>query len=443
MNVGRGSSCNLASFSVQDDRGPAAVVHRGGLYLAGTGGYRHAVARSRSNPGLQTDPRGPVRGPAARRLGAVQGDVDGRPERRHLRITTACLAAVLVGGAARSGDAPTSPSVRKPVAAEPGAPAAFLLIDAAMLEGEPRLVGCDHAMSDLHARLDRAGVSNAVLTAPTTSAIREGLLRFAADRNGTGHVLLFCGYAADQDGNLFALGSDGATHDDLSMSAVSVRAFSRVLDSAGGTALLDLHPTAGAPAEALAGVARAWVQDDSLLGHKLARVEREPDEAMLVAGLAGSRAVSVEAIAAGTMLPPASPPPAAAVLTAPPPPAAKPAPPVASPPVPATAPPSPPPPAPAVWAVVPNPTHPAATARLTPPARKPRPRPAERRPALVANQTEQRIQLALLARGLYLGRVSGYDDAATQASVRHFQAIIGHPLTGQVTPAELRLLMGG
>ena len=51
--------------------------------------------------------------------------------------------------------------------------------------------------------------------------------------------------------------------------------------------------------------------------------------------------------------------------------------------------------------------------------------------------------MALLARGLFMGKVSGMDGRSTRASVRHFQLLLGQPPTGRLSADELKQLIGG
>lgn len=340
--------------------------------------------------------------------------------------------------------------------AAPAASATFLLIDGGLPDGQQRLPACDRSLADLQGRLTRGSVPNVLLASPTTAGIRQALLRFSADQKGTPHILLFCGYAAEQDGAAFALGKDGSAHDDLALSAVSVRAFSRVLGSAGGVALLDLYPAvadpalADAAASALRVAATAWVKDDSLPGHRLVQVAPASDAASLTGRLARSDAATADAVlqVLASAAPPAPTPaqaPAAATpkaasmsadvpvpaLIPPPAPAAAPAPAAVPAPVPPAAVPGPMPLEPAVHGSD-GAAH--APARLAPP------RTSVSRPRPPVDKTLQHVQVALLARGLYLGRVNGVGGPATVVAIRHFQAMIGHPVSGQITPDEIKLL---
>ncbi|MCQ8278646.1 peptidoglycan-binding protein [Acetobacteraceae bacterium KSS8] len=347
---------------------------------------------------------------------------------------------------------------------------AFLLIDGGAPAGQPRLAGCSRAMSDLHTALDKAGAANTLLLAPTASALREALLRFG-NTNGTGaNAVLFCGYAAETGGNVFALGSDFAPHDDPALSAVSIRAFSRVSGDKNGLVVLDLHPVAAegasvaAVAGALNGAAGAWSTDPSLSGTRIVETDTAPGDASLTLRAAQSGATSPETLARALSAPrPAETASAQATL-----PAAGPV--TAAAPAPTTAPSAAPeaaqqagtdkaPATPAADSGKPSgdggtktedatatqtgADHPDASktagdAGAVPLAPKPAPR-----PRVHVDPAVRRIQVALLARGLFSGRVNGVNGAETQRGIKHFQAMLGHPVTGELTADETKQLTGG
>lgn len=343
-----------------------------------------------------------------------------------------------------------------PACAAAGTSATFLLVDGGVPDGQQRLSACDHALSDLQGRLTQGGVSSVLLVAPSAAGIRQGLMHFSTIQTGVPHVLLFCGYAAAQDGAAFALGKDGTASDDLALSAVSVRAFSRVLGNGGGIVLLDLYPAVSDPARAGAlantlGVAgTAWVTDDSLPGQRLFEIAATADAAPLSERLARSDATTVDGVLqAVANAPKPDPAPDAAATKAvsvsattptPPPPPSP-----IQPPIPAPTPPPVPREPSSPQTIEPKPmlsppaAHGSGSAAHEPVRLAPASTPA-RRPRPAFHKTMQHIQVALLARGLYGGRVTGVDSPATMVAIRHFQAMIGHPVSGQITPDEIKLL---
>ncbi len=366
-------------------------------------------------------------------------------------------------------------------APDPAAKGAFLLIDGGAPAGQPRLAGCDRSLADLHAALDRNGTPNTVLLAPTAGALREALLRFGNANTGGANAVLFCGYATEAGGNVFALGSDFAPHDDPALSAVSIRAFSRVSGDKNGLVVLNMHPVAaeGAPVAAIAGAldgaAGAWSTDPGLTGTRIAATDKSPADATLIARAAQTGATTPDAMARALSVPTATtanePSPQTSTQTPPPAtPPVKTAEPAAS----GNAPPADakatdtkvadakpagtdtatrsgddkttPAPDGKTDATQPTPDHAEAAksgedAGAMPLA--PKPPAAATRPRVHVDPAIRRIQVALLARGLFSGRVNGVNNADTQRGIKHFQAMLGHPVTGALTADETRQLTGG
>lgn len=349
--------------------------------------------------------------------------------------------------------------------------ASFVLIDASTNGNQPLLSGCASLMSDLHERLDQAGTENVLMRNPTTEGFRAGLLKLGAPATGPGRVFVFCGYATADEGPLFVLSSDAAATRDPGRNAVSAAAFSRLPGASDGAVLLDLHVSTvgGSAASSIPGAVATWAHASDLQGRRVAIVTSDPAQAPLLAAVthianfsadavfaAASAAAGAASSASNTThstveavspaLPSAQAKPLLAHVTPPPAPAPESVLTAALPPAPATA-----------------PTVGTQTPELSPPpASKPVPTPAHeksvphrgtkpaipstntsRKPVLHLSAAVRAIQVALLAHGMFEGRVTGIDDVNTHRAVRHFQAALGHPATGVLTSAEIRALTGG
>lgn len=321
-----------------------------------------------------------------------------------------------------------------PLSASLAATPAFLLIDGADGAGLPRLSGCDREMTALHARLDQVPEDNYLLVAPTADVLRRELLTFADRTHDAPRVFVFCGYGAASDGRLFALPADAPAQGDLGRTAIAAAAFSRLLAGRDGAVLLDLHP-AGQAGNVTKAV-DAWRGDAGLAGHRLAQVETDAATAPLIARLTNASSFAPDQL---PILASVSPPtPAAApanenaaagsLVTLPPKPDDQ-----------GTS---------APGAIGAGATGSGATSTssglplVLAPAALPA-KPAEEVRVIHPSSAIRRIQVALLARGLFAGRVSGINNPATRAAIRHFQSTIGHPPTGTLTPDELTQLTSG
>lgn len=355
--------------------------------------------------------------------------------------------------------APPPPPPASPGATLAQPAAAFLLIDGSVLKGEARLSGCDQKLAALHRQIDDAGAPNVALIGPTTGEIRAAMLHFASAAPGQPHVVVYCGYAASEDGNIFALGSDTSGFTTLGLDQVSIRAFSRLSPSGEGAVVLDLFEPSSDGAVTSAGLdkaAQAWVDDPSLSGRRFAKVAQGSGDPALASALVQGRAVSEDAVAHTLSSRPAPSTDDAAVV---PKPVEMPAPTRTQ----ATAQPATRPaagsgeqPKPAPASVSPAPVPPAekpatdkADRKPAAPAATDAPRPVARKPAVHHDKPEsheveavRRVQVALLAHGFFNGRVTGIDSPATHVAIRRFQAVLGHPVTGVLTPVESKQLGG-
>lgn len=371
------------------------------------------------------------RGVLASRLSSLVAQARGPVARSSSNVARGILALALLVAGSNVGRAEAEP-LR----------AAFLLIDGATIPGHERLTGCDHTLSGMHARLDQRGVANTLLVVPSTDGIRQELLRFAAFETGTPHAVLFCGYVAINGSGIFVLGSDTGPHDNLDLDAVSVSAFSRVAGSPSGLVALDLHASAAdeAAGHALATASNSWAADNRLPGRKLAAIDRAPDAARLIAALVASASLDPTTLVVASEAAPQPSPPAAAPVRPEP---------LASVAGPTTG--SDAPDAPSLAAAVLPAPAPSSSPSVAPPlsGASASARPAVRveqsalKPATHIDRTIRRVQVALLARGLYAGSITGADNSATRASVRRFQASIGHATSGRLTPDELKMLLDG
>lgn len=314
----------------------------------------------------------------------------------------------------------------------------------------PRLSGCDREMTALHARLDQVPEDNYLLVAPTADVLRRELLTFADRTHDAPRVFVFCGYGAASDGRLFALPADAPAQGDLGRTAIAAAAFSRLLAGRDGAVLLDLHP-AGQAGNVTKAV-DAWRGDAGLAGHRLAQVETDAATAPLIARLTNASSFAPDQL---PILASVSPPtPAAApanenaaagsLVTLPPKPDDQ-----------GTSAPG----AIGAGSIGAGDTGSGATVSgatgsgaatstssglplVLAPAALPA-KPAEEVRVIHPSSAIRRIQVALLARGLFAGRVSGINNPATRAAIRHFQSTIGHPPTGTLTPDELTQLTSG
>lgn len=324
----------------------------------------------------------------------------------------------------------------------------FLLIDDSGVNGFPRLGGCDRELASLHARLLRNGATSQLLVDPSGDVLRRELLRFAGHGPDLPHVFVVCGYAAANGNELFILPND-ATPGNLGRGAVNVAVFLRLLGGRDGATVLDLHPAADPQ---VAAAATAWSNQagSSQAGpadRRIVSVSNDPNQAPSVQHLAQSDVPSINGLIPGravqpdaTAMPasPSQPPSAPSSVTAAAPeapaapkPAPKPTPSEAA----SPRPPAPPAPIVSARSVVHGPT--LAKRRATHATRT-----ADASHKHVDDVT-RRIQVALLARGLFMRTVSGMDDRYTRASIRHFQLLLGQPPTGHLTAEELKQLIGG
>jgi len=317
-----------------------------------------------------------------------------------------------------------------PATARAAATPSVLLIDASVAARQPRLDGCDRTLADLHLRLDKAGAQTVLLVAPTNDTIRARLVQFA--RAGQPRAILFCGYASEKLGNIFALGSDGAAQDELERQAVPLRAFARVAEE---LVVADLHPLVPEPSRgmsarrALADAASGWSKESGGNPRRVAEIDDEASQAGPITQIARSEAATTTemAVVAGAAPPPmppvplpATPPqvgaagqPAAALATG-------------------------------VTTAGAPPDHPVTVAEAASPAKASAANSGRHGPPGSRVEREvRRIQVGLLARGLYGGRVDGIETGRMRAAVRHFQAELGHPATGHLTPEEKKQLAGG
>ena len=331
-----------------------------------------------------------------------------------------------------------TPALAQPLPAHPSP--ALLLIDASVAGRLPKLGGCDREMVSLRDRLDRMGASNQLLVDPSANELRRELLQLTDPHARPARVFVVCGYAAVSGSHLFLLPSD-ATPGDPGRDAISVMAFSRLLRGEASTIALDLHPTAAD--QQVASAVAAWVGGAVTAERRLASVDDDPNQAALIQRLTRPDtpmddllpmpAVPPSAVAAK---PASVTPPMAVVSPAPPSPAPEPHQP-AAPPQPLTL--RPPPVAPPL----PGPVRAAARHTAT----------ARRRPSHAAHKVDaphrqfddvtRQVQVSLLARGLFMGRVSGTDGPSTHASIRHFQLLLGQPPTGHLSADEFKQLTGG
>ncbi|MBO1358572.1 peptidoglycan-binding protein [Acetobacter sacchari] len=366
-------------------------------------------------------------------------------------------------------------------------PVSATLINLPTVETLPKLSGCAAKMPLLQASLKAAGVPTRLLESPDANGVRAAMMAASLDASRTPQLLVVCGYGAVRGGRLFLLpsGTPIAT-EDLSRGAMSATAFSRIVQPNGGV-ILDLHPLSADPP--LGNAVAQWRSDPAIGGRKLGGVDEDANGASVIDTLITTALRGADAFFPGVFLPAAASPqpyaagssaaggalagaPAAAAVTsqgattpsqvapsgAPAP--AKPATPVVAPP-PVTSSPE----------AVAGATKPAVI--TPPPAPAPSPVPvaaAEEKPAAAAEgsaasapsvaaaapvapppkrvvppKTDPAVrnaQLALLAKGFYSGQVTGYDSAATHAAIKRLQAVLGHPVTGKLSPEESQQLMG-
>ncbi|GBQ90528.1 hypothetical protein AA23498_0904 [Acetobacter nitrogenifigens DSM 23921 = NBRC 105050] len=362
-------------------------------------------------------------------------------------------------------------------------PVSATLIDLPTVETLPKLSGCAAKMPLLQASLKAAGVPSRLLESPDANGVRAAMMAASLDASRTPQLLVVCGYGAVRGGRLFLLpsGTPIAT-EDLSRGAMSATAFSRIVQPNGGV-ILDLHPLSADPP--LGNAVAQWRSDPAIGGRKLGGVDEDANGASVIDTLITTALRGSDAFFPGVFLPVAAAPasggpttggalagaPAAATITpqsaatspqvAPS--GATPAPVKPATPVVTPAPAAPPPaiPTPVAAASEPKPAVVAPPPAAAPVATEEKPSsasensaasapsvaaaPAAPPPKRVAPKTDPAVrnaQLALLAKGFYSGQVTGYDSAATHAAIKRLQAVLGHPVTGKLSPEESQQLMG-
>ena len=319
-------------------------------------------------------------------------------------------------------------------------------------------------MLTLHAQLDRAGTENIVLAGPTSAVLRDELLEFGGSRR----AIIFCGDAVPSGKDVFVGGNGDILRGDLALSAVSVRAFSRVVGT-GGAVVLDLHPGIAASSQALTKSAANWMHDTGLPAAKFAVVEQSPGAATMIQRLVQSDTTNIAKVV-GVFTKPStdvmrSPPEIGTETSS----AAAPAIEKVAPPAPAPVPPilstdlsprSTPVPSPTkvgssekpVTSEMPTSPSITASQRIEPlitektSVRKKTRQPSSNRQSIDHQRSQQAVrnlQVALLAHGAYFGRVDGRSGPELYDAIRRFQMQNGFKSTGALTPQEVKLLEHG
>ena len=416
--------------------------------------------------------------------------------RRRMQLSATCLAAPLLwmtiatgSSSAWAADAPSGFAVSTGSA---------LLIGNGRSVSLPALPDCEPALRDLGNRLRGQGDDvTEVIDAPGP-ALRAAIGRFAADLPLSGQVVVaYCGYAMSDADKLFLLPADAAIAQaaDLPRQAVIARTVSRILARHPSLFVAELHVSPGANAASLASGIQSLREETTPDTHLAVAVESAAAGAPLIGAFSLAVSSSKDWSAFSGEAADATTPPAVTPSSA----IASPA--TTMRPIPVTPPPAPSPPlqiaagsAPAV-VPVPEPEYPpvpdgaleakagvaasdaspgtpptagkeappgpdasptvggSAAARTEQPATAspgstpislPPPRKPHARPWVLPNDGGspiiRRIQMALVARRLMRGDITGHTDAATQAAVSTYQKSLGHPATGFLTYDEMSSL---
>jgi peptidoglycan hydrolase-like protein with peptidoglycan-binding domain len=77
------------------------------------------------------------------------------------------------------------------------------------------------------------------------------------------------------------------------------------------------------------------------------------------------------------------------------------------------------------------------SAKSHPPPPQPRASRSRPIPASIANERTRRLQIALARHGFYAGPLNGVADGSTESAIRAYQASLGDPATGRLSPTEI------
>ncbi|AQS86743.1 hypothetical protein AA101099_0087 [Neoasaia chiangmaiensis NBRC 101099] len=321
---------------------------------------------------------------------------------------------------------------------------------------------CSTALSGLRDALDAIGIPTARPAVPTVDALRMVLLQLGNQGSSEPRMVVACAQGASAEGQLYLAPANlAADNRDLSRNGVSADTFARVA-GAGGLTALDIVPISGTSLSENSG--EQWRRAAEPNTSRLIAIEQAPDAATLIDRLTAAAKGHGDAMLSAFLgVQPAersaTPPPPTVAPVAVPTIAAKSDDNTAHPaaangssaqssPTSATADTPAPKPVnkpsePAVEAAAPK----AAQAAAPPAATKPvsvKPAVVRHPPAkrVVADPAVHQVQLGLLAKGFYHGRVSGISNVATVQAIRHYQEKLGHQATGTLTPDEQNELAG-